>query len=158
MRRADTPDGLYVVGNPVTGEKGTRTGEFYNDVQEEICNVIEAAGGALDPAKRDQLSTAIAKLGGRAVSRIVTESGPVLLTDVTLLIDATGGPVNLALLSAADAHHSITLIRIDDSGNAVVFTPTAGTVCRAALLELVSQDEYICLTPNPSDNNWYRIG
>lgn len=59
MRRADTPDGLYVVGNPVTGEKGTRAGEFYNDVQEEICNAIEAAGIVIDPAKRDQLADAL---------------------------------------------------------------------------------------------------
>jgi len=72
MRRADTPDGLYVVGDPVTGEKGTRTGEFYNDVQEEICNVIEAAGIALNPAQRNQLLLAIAV---HSVGAVFTDIG-----------------------------------------------------------------------------------
>lgn len=59
MRRADTVDGLYKIGNPITGEKGTLAGEFFNDVQEEICNVIEAAGIVLDGNRRDQLLEAL---------------------------------------------------------------------------------------------------
>jgi hypothetical protein len=59
MKRADTEDGLYQIGNPVLGTKGTRTAEFYNDVQEEICNVIEAAGIVLDGERRDQLLEAL---------------------------------------------------------------------------------------------------
>ena len=36
--------------------------EWCNHVQEEICNVIEGAGVALNPDKRDQLLTALQKL------------------------------------------------------------------------------------------------
>ena len=36
--------------------------EWCNHVQEEICNVIEGAGVALNPDKRDQLLAALKKL------------------------------------------------------------------------------------------------
>ncbi len=48
MKRINTPtasSGMFVDGNPLTGIKGTQfNAEWPNQVQEEICNLIEAAG------------------------------------------------------------------------------------------------------------------
>ena len=159
MKRADTPDGLYVVGNPVTGEKGTRTADFYNDVQEEICNVIEAAGIVLDGGQRGQLLDAISRINGSTVTRIISGSGNVLASDTSVLVDATAGPVDLVLHAANDpAAKGVTFVKIDDTENLVTVTPVAGTICRTGGIELYGQDEYIKIVPNSTDNNWYRVG
>lgn len=48
MKRINTPtasSGMFVDGNPLTGAKGTQfNAEWFNQVQEEICKLIEAAG------------------------------------------------------------------------------------------------------------------
>ena len=48
MKRINTPtasSGMFVDGNPLTGTKGTQfNAEWPNQVQEEICKLIEAAG------------------------------------------------------------------------------------------------------------------
>ncbi|NDV11685.1 hypothetical protein [Crenobacter caeni] len=50
----------FTAGNSQTGVPATTPGaEFFDSVQEELCNVIEGAGIALDGNKRDQLLTAI---------------------------------------------------------------------------------------------------
>lgn len=60
MKRINTPTAVsnkFVDGNPLTGAKGTQlSAEFFNQVQEEICNLIEAAGltvGASDHQLKD---------------------------------------------------------------------------------------------------------
>ncbi|KFK95010.1 MULTISPECIES: hypothetical protein [unclassified Serratia (in: enterobacteria)] len=88
MHRIDTPTALrdkfgtgkngFTRGNPQTGVQATQLDDDYCDsLQEEICNVIESAGIALDKTKRNQLSDAITKLGtGRLVNiKTFTASG-----------------------------------------------------------------------------------
>ncbi|MCX9071855.1 hypothetical protein [Citrobacter portucalensis] len=53
----------FTRGNPQTGEQATALDDDYFDMlQEEIVGVVEAAGIALEKAKRDQLFTALKKL------------------------------------------------------------------------------------------------
>lgn len=63
MHRIDSTNavnGRFVAGNPVTGVRPTHhTADHDNALQDEICNVIEAAGIALDKADNNQLLIAI---------------------------------------------------------------------------------------------------
>ena len=60
-------------GNPAAGLLPTIPGaEWFNHIQEEICNVIEAAGGTINPGQYNQLKAAIEKIveeksGGRGL-------------------------------------------------------------------------------------------
>ncbi len=57
------PDGYFTGGNPQTGTPATIVdAEWANMIQEEIANVIEAAGGTLDKAENSQLFQAVASL------------------------------------------------------------------------------------------------
>lgn len=57
----------FTPGNPSTGVLATIPGaEWFDSVQEEIANTIEAAGFSLDTAKSNQLHAAILKLIGNA--------------------------------------------------------------------------------------------
>lgn len=78
MKRIDTTNAVanlhgegksgFGSGNPVTGTKATYlSADWCNHIQEEIARVIEGAGVALDPAKYDQLKTAITLLIGNAI-------------------------------------------------------------------------------------------
>lgn len=163
MDRIDSPDGLFHEGNPATGQKGTKvTDDFLNDVQEEICNVIEAAGIVLAPATRDQLLTAIQRLSGSAVTRIVSNSGNVLPSDSVLLADATAGPLILTLLSAAAANAGpLIVVKVDDTDNPVTLSAQAGQTLptsegRQQTADLTMQDEAIRILSN-GVSHWHRI-
>lgn len=73
MHRVDTPghdNGLWQDGNPQIGQQGTIMSEAWlNDVQENLCKVIEDAGIALSKGNAGQLKAAIiAMIDGRAVN------------------------------------------------------------------------------------------
>jgi hypothetical protein len=84
MKRTDaygSSGGLY----KESPDPATRvTGEAMNNLQEEICNVIELSGGALNPASRRQMYDAIAGMV-TALTRFQTDTfasgpGPFALT------------------------------------------------------------------------------
>lgn len=55
--------GYFSAGNPVTGQPATVPGrDWFNMVQEEVANVIEGAGIALDKTDRTQLRAAIQQM------------------------------------------------------------------------------------------------
>lgn len=67
MHRVDTEghdDGLFQDGTPQTGQQGTiLSEEWFNDLQENICNVIEVGGGMeLEKGDHTQLRLAIAAM------------------------------------------------------------------------------------------------
>lgn len=67
MKRIDTENGRFAAGNPLLGTPGTMvTSVFMNDLQDEVVNVITAAGIALDGEDPAQLLDAIKKLTVRA--------------------------------------------------------------------------------------------
>jgi hypothetical protein len=164
MLRIQTADYLFHEGNPATGEKGTKvTDDFLNDVQEEICNVVEAAGIVLAADTRDQLLEAIKRFSGCAVTRTVSASGNVAATDSVLLADATAGPITLTLLSAAAVSaRALTVIKVDASDNAVTIQAGAGQTLptsegRQQTADLTMQDESIRILPD-GVSHWFRVG
>jgi hypothetical protein len=73
MHRIDTPNAQkdkfgvgkngFTNGNPQTGELATElNADYFDSVQEEMCNVIEGAGLTLDKAKTNQLQMALEAL------------------------------------------------------------------------------------------------
>lgn len=67
MHRIDgpgvAPGGLFTEGNPTTGTIATTVkADWCNAIQEELVNVVEAGGLALDKANNEQLLTAIRAL------------------------------------------------------------------------------------------------
>jgi len=63
MKRINTPDGRFASGDPVTRKPGTLvTSTWMNDLQDEICNVIELAGLTLAENDQTQLHTAIGNM------------------------------------------------------------------------------------------------
>jgi len=164
MLRIQTADHLFHEGNPATGEKGTKVSDdFLNDVQEEICNVIEAAGIVLAAGTRDQLLEAIQRFSGCAVTRTVSASGNAAATDSVLLADATAGPITLTLLSAAAANaKALTVIKVDVSDNPVTIQAAAGQTLptsegRQQTADLTMQDESIRILPD-GVSHWLRVG
>lgn len=56
MRRIDTPDELFLAGDPSTNTKGTPVRYWWlNALQEEVAGVVEGLGGTLDPNNNGQL-------------------------------------------------------------------------------------------------------
>lgn len=50
----------FTAGDPQTGVPATTPGyEWFDAVQEELVNLVEGLGGALDPTKRDQVKTLV---------------------------------------------------------------------------------------------------
>lgn len=113
MHRIDgpgaTPDNRFTEGDPVTAVPATEvTADWLNAVQEEIVNVIQAAGIALDKQQNDQLLAAIREVGGNlsawakafvastspAQARSALETGTAATRDVTTSpTDTTPGRV-----------------------------------------------------------------
>lgn len=99
MERIDHPtaaSGLFTEGNPATSTPATTvTAKYLNDVQEEICNVIEDAGITLDGDSQVQLKAAIASMISTAVSGIEggggggSGKGFAKITEATLGSDAS---------------------------------------------------------------------
>lgn len=170
MHRIDsygaTPDNKFTEGTPGPGVPVPPTevsADWANDIQENICAVVEAVGIALVKGDYTQLLQSIQKLAGGQVTRSVNASGNVLASDTVLLVDASGGPVILSLLSAAAANaRALTVIKADDTENAVTLQAQAGQTLptsegRQPTLDFTMQDESIRIMPN-GVNHWHRIG
>jgi hypothetical protein len=169
MHRIDsygaTPDNKFTEGTPGPGVPVPPTevsADIMNDMQENLCLVIEAAGIALVKGDYTQLLEAIRKISGSQVTRKVDVSGPVLVADSVLLVDCTAGPVTLTLLSAAAANaRSITIIKADDSDNLLTLRAQAGQTLptgegRQDTVDLTLQEESIQILPD-GVSHWYRV-
>lgn len=168
MHRIDgygaTEDNMFTEGSAGPGVPVPPTwvtAAWANDMQENVCEVVEAAGIALVKGDYTQLLAAIRKLFGGQVTRIVTETGPVLASDSVLVVDASAGPVTLTLPSAAAAGGmAITITKDDNSANAVTIQAQAGETLptsegRLQEADLTMQDESIKLLPN-GVSHWLR--
>lgn len=103
MQRIDHPtavSGLFTEGNAETGQAATTvTAEWANDVQEEICNLIEDADGGdleLDGNSQVQLKEAVQAMIDRSVDGLgggggggETNTGIVKVTHASLNSDST---------------------------------------------------------------------
>lgn len=97
MKRVDngteTVDELYTDGNPGTGTPATVVdASCLNNIQEEICTVIEDEGISLDEGNYAQLKAAIKSMveNGEAISKFTLANNQSLAADVTgLLFDKT---------------------------------------------------------------------
>lgn len=95
--------------------------------------------------------------------RRVTVSGPVLATDRIIVIDASAGDVELALLSAASgAARQLVVIREDATGNRATVAALVGETLptsegRQQTADLTMQDESIRILPD-GVSHYYRIG
>jgi len=128
MRRIGSSNGLFVDGNASNGTPGTIvTAAWLNAVQEEIISVLTAAGVTIDPAKTDQLSTAMATLlRGRATVSVAGGAG------VTLTAAQHSLPI-LILTGALTAN--INVIFPASTGTWVVRNQTTGAftvTCKTA--------------------------
>lgn len=91
---ANHSSNLYQAGNPASGLKPTTLGtEEMNNIQEEICNVVEAAGITLDGATMNQMLAAINVLikgGGSAPIEFTVANNTSVAANVTgLLFNST---------------------------------------------------------------------
>ncbi|MFJ5159434.1 carbohydrate kinase [Pantoea sp. NPDC088449] len=101
----------FTGGNPQTGELPTALDEnFFDAVQEEICNVIEVAGITLVKGTRNQLLSALKKSfqSGRLIGlKVFTASGTYIPTDGTkkakVTVTGAGGSGEFVLNAARGA-------------------------------------------------------
>jgi hypothetical protein len=125
MLRIQSVDNLFHEGNPSTGEKGTKvTADFMNDVQEEVCNVIEAAGITLAAGNRDQLLEALRvltmpKIANIAALRLITGSASLTAIETQGYYTAGDGGGNSFVWNP-------TSEQSDDGGSVVLPTGHAG--------------------------------
>lgn len=170
MHRIDsygaTPENQFTEGTPGPGVPVPPTevsADFLNDIQENLCAVVEAAGIALVKGDYTQLLAAIQRFAGSSVTRTVDASGNILVTDSVLLVDATAGPVTINLLSAAAANaRALTVIKVDATENAVTLQAQAGQTIptsdgRQQTCDLTIQDEFVRILPD-GVSHWPRIG
>lgn len=104
----------------------------------------EAAQAAADAAQ----ATADAIVVPPSGSRTVTANSNFLVTDSTLLVDATAGPVTITLPSAGAYGTEATIKKIDASANAVTIAVQPGdTINGGPSISLPAQyDEATCVT------------
>lgn len=117
MHRVDSPGsvaGLFQDGNPAVGQQATQLlSAWFNDVQENLCHVIEEAGLTLDKGDETQLLAALTALiagvvgtGGGSVpttrqvqgSGLVTGGGDLTANRTLTVAKATGAQVIAGLL------------------------------------------------------------
>lgn len=76
MKRIDVPSAVneqFVARDANAGQPGTQvSAEWLNNIQEEVCSVIEHNGGTLNGALQNQLLTAIQALAGIADGGVTT--------------------------------------------------------------------------------------
>ncbi|PVX80064.1 hypothetical protein [Paraburkholderia unamae] len=78
MQRIDTPDGLFVDGDPFNDILGTLvTAAWLNSIQQEVAGVIEGLGFTLDSSKTNQLLTAIETLIEARAGEYLIDTGTV---------------------------------------------------------------------------------
>ncbi len=93
----------YIDGNPTTGAGGTvLQADALNHVQEEIANVIEHEGGALNPALKTQLRDKLIALANAAAIAALATKADAAATTVALASKADATATTAALASKYD--------------------------------------------------------
>lgn len=178
MHRIDGPgatvDNRFTDGDPVGGVQATMvTDDWANDVQENICKVIEGASIALDKGNATQLKDAIAAM---------IAAGSIDLLNTVRISVASAATVNLTTTAPSTRHINITgsvsisaftiaagkcyFVRFDSAltltnGASLVtqsggnITTAAGDTCiiRATAANVV---EILCYTPGVPQEIGYR--
>ena len=170
MHRIDgygaTEDNEFTEGDPGNEIPATDvTDDWLNDMQEELANVVEAAGIELVKGNQTQLLEAIKTLawgGGGGVKTITNAESPytVLAADSILLVDCTDGVVVVDFLSAAvPAAKKLTIKKIDGTENAVENTPFAAQTVEgeAGSYDSIIEGEFMSFIPDGVDA-WHRTG
>jgi hypothetical protein len=85
-----------------------------------------------------------------------TSSYSVSLTDGTILVNASGGPVTVTLISAVATPNSYTVKKTDSSANAVTVAARAGETIDGAASASIT-DQWATISVIPSGGNWYVV-
>ncbi|MBW6402102.1 hypothetical protein KPL78_29920, partial [Roseomonas sp. HJA6] len=121
--------GYFARPNTVAGVQATVPGyEWYNGVQEAICQAFQDSGIAPDAVDHTQLRKHIRRLAGGNV-RVVTGNTTLTPDDAGLVLVNAGGPTTITLPSAAAANGRpllFTFVRIDALA-ALVLVARAGS-------------------------------
>lgn len=102
--------------------------------------------------------TGIKFINGQKAYPVVAKSAGYTVTvlDNTILVDATGGPVTITLISAAYAANTFTIKKTDSSVNAVTVATTGGqTIDGLSTFSLPNQNNSVTVIPSAA--NWYTI-
>lgn len=179
MQRIDTPTKAvdlfgagkhgFKDGNKSTGIAATQlNAALFNNVQEEIANVIEAAGITLNGAVYTQLLAAIQFLfsAGIRETTIVSSATPTPPADTTDIytITALAVPATIGAPTSATAtlkQGQALVIRIKDDGTARALTWDAifrGGTNVLPTTTIVGKTHYIGLFYNVTDTKWDVIG
>lgn len=96
--------------------------------------------------------------GGAATLLPVTVTADYTVTDDDnfILVDASGGNVDITLPAVSSYDKALYIIRIDSSSNAVSITPASGTIDGAPLDGLTSQYDAFILATDAT--NWFILG
>lgn len=147
MHRIDgegaTPDGFFTEGDPVTGVNPTHvTDDWCNNVQEELCTVIEDASIALNKNSNTQLKSAIQSMivGAQSVARYINKfNGTGAQTAFTLSV---APPSTLACTVWIGGAIKIPVDDFTVSGTTLTFgvAPASGTNNVVVLIEGTAQE------------------
>ena len=125
MKRTDATghaSNLYTEGNPASGIPATVVGaEEMNNIQEELCNVVEAAGITLDGEVFTQLLQGLNVLIAQGGGGVSTPNSPNKKLNI---LDNQSTPVNLSGLVLDPAKYACVIIeyhvaRRDDAKSAI---------------------------------------
>ena len=87
--------------------------------------------------------------------KAVTANYQVLVTDQTILVDATAGPVTVTLISSAWTPNTYTIKKTDSSANAVTIAVVSGEHIDGATTQtLTTQWQKITVVPARVSSNW----
>lgn len=164
MHRIDgpgaTPDSKFTEGDPVTAVPATEvTADWLNAVQEEIVNVIQAAGIALDKESNNQLQVAIRRLASASLRVVQAGSHTLAVDDAGLVVlDASAGSVAVTLPAAsALAGIKLNFARIDATANTVTITRAgADTIDGAESITVAPAARWTLMADGAS--RWISVG
>ncbi|WP_327377994.1 hypothetical protein OG393_30955 [Streptomyces sp. NBC_01216] len=88
--------------------------------------------------------------------RTVTGDTTVRVIDEVLLVDASGGPVTITLISAVATPNRYLVKKTDSSGNAVTVATTGGETIDGAATKVLSA-QWETTTVIPSGSSWYAV-
>lgn len=154
MRRINTPNKVvdkfgagkhgYKNGNKALGIIATELeADWFDSVQEEIANVIEGSGAALNPADNTQLLTAVQSLTNPIASQVEVDAGTVNTKSVTPLRLKNGFAISLTTngyiklpswLGGLIIQWGISSVPTGNSSTSVTFPLTFPTACLQVIL------------------------
>lgn len=167
---------LPPAGSRIVDDKGNMDPVFRLALQAALDQIVGAVNGVAEAQAAAATATAAAATAQTAAedaqaaadtvaatvaaldippsdTRTITASGSVLASDATILVDATGGAVTVALLPAIDGT-PVLIRKIDASANAVTIAATGGeTVNGGPSVSMNTQYEQ--KTAASDGTNWY---